>query len=302
MRAMNRRLPPLTALRAFEAAARHGSFKEAAAELSLTPTAISHQVRALEAHLGVKLFERQTRLVRLTAPGQHLGAALRESFDGMAEALTSIMPRRATVTLSTTPAFAAQWVLPRLDAFAAAHGDIDLRLHASNALADLHGGEVDLAIRYGRGRYAGLTTHFLMADRFVPVASPRLMLSKPADLLKHPLIHFEWHRPDRSHPSWQLWFKQAGLRFPTRRNLRFTEESHAIQAAVAGQGVALLSEVLVANEIARGLLHCPFGPALDSMSYHLVWADATPKGPAPANAAMETVKAWIARMALEHLA
>lgn len=289
---MKRSLPPLTALRAFEAAARHASFKQAALELSLTPTAISHQVRALEAHLGVKLFERQTRQVKLTETGQQLGSVLQDSFDRMADALASIRPRRTTVTLSTTPAFAAQWLLPRWDSFTAAHEGIDLRLHASNALSDLGGGEADLAIRYGRGRYAGLATQALMADRFIPVASPRLVLRKPADLAQHALIHFEWHRPDRSHPSWPRWFKQAGLRRPTSGGLSFTEESHAIQAALAGQGVALLSEVLVRDEIARGLLYCPFGPALDSMSYYLAWPEATAIRPE-----VEAVKAWVLTMA-----
>jgi LysR family glycine cleavage system transcriptional activator len=285
---MKRSLPPLAALRAFEAAARHASFKQAALELSLTPTAISHQVRALEAHLGVKLFERQTRQVKLTEAGQQLGLAMQDSFDRMADALASIRPRRATVTLSTTPAFAAQWLLPRWDSFTAQHQGIDLRLHASNALADLGSGEADLAIRYGRGRYAGLEAHTLMTDRFIPVASPRLVLRKPADLARHALIHFEWHRPDRSHPSWARWLKQVGLRLPTDGGLRFTEESHAIQAALAGQGVALLGEALVGDEIARGLLYSPFGPALDSMSYHLVWAQVSAIRPE-----VEAVKAWV---------
>lgn len=289
---MKRSLPPLSALRAFEVAARHGSFKQAAQELSLTPTAISHQVRALEAHLGVRLFDRQTRLVKLTEAGQQLGSALQDSFDRMAEALASIKPRRAAVTLSTTPAFAAQWLLPRWDSFAALHGAIDLRLHASNALADLGSGEADLAIRYGRGRYAELESLPLLADRFMPVASPRLALRKPADLAKHPLIHFEWHRPDRSHPSWPLWLKAAGLRLSSSGGLRFTEESHAIQAALAGQGVALLSEVLVRNEVKRGLLYSPFGPTLEGMTYHLVWNAATPLKPA-----VEAVKNWVSAMA-----
>lgn len=290
---MKRSLPPLSALRAFEAAARHSSFKQAAQELSLTPTAISHQVRALEAHLGLRLFDRQTRLVKLTEAGQQLGSALQDSFDRMAEAVASIKPRRAAVTLSTTPAFAAQWLLPRWDSFAALHGDIDLRLHASNALADLGSGEAHLAIRYGLGRYTGLESLPLLADRFMPVASPRLALRKPADLAKHPLIHFEWHRPDRSHPSWPLWLKAAGLRLPSSGGLRFTEESHAIQAALAGQGVALLSEVLVRDEVTRGLLYSPFGPALQGMTYHLVWSASTPLKPA-----VEAVKAWVSAMAL----
>lgn len=290
---MKRPLPPLTALRAFEAAARWGSFKQAASELALTPTAVSHQVRALEDRLGLRLFERRTRLVVLTEAGRKLGASLNDAFDRMAEAIDAVKPRRASVTIATTPAFAAQWLLPRWHALAGAHPHIDLRLHADNGLVDLHGGTADLAIRYGKGGpYAGLQTNVLLADRFMPVASPSLTLRSPKDLARHALIHFEWHRPDAGHPSWALWFAQAGVKPCGLQDLRFTDESHAIQSAVAGQGVALLSEVLVRDEVRRGLLRMPFGPVLEGMVYHLVWPAA------PVKPEVDEVARWIREEAL----
>lgn len=268
---MKRPLPPLTALRAFEAAARWCSFKEAANELALTPTAVSHQVKALEDRLGVSLFERRTRQVVLTEAGRRLGVGLRDAFDRMAEAVSAVQPRRANVTITTTPAFAGQWLLPRWRALADAHPHIDLRLHAGNALVDLQGGAADLAIRYGQGGpYAAMQASLLTADRFMPVASPGLALRSPKDLARHALIHFEWHRPEAGHPSWARWFAQAGVKPCGLQDLHFTDESHAIQSAVAGQGVALLSEVLVRDEVRRGLLHMPFGPVLDGMAYYLV--------------------------------
>jgi len=290
---MKRSLPPLTALRAFEAAARWGSFKQAANELALTPTAVSHQVRALEDRLGLRLFERRTRQVVLTEAGRRLGASLNDAFDRMADAIDAVKPRRASVTITTTPAFAAQWLLPRWHALAGAHPHIDLRLHAGNGLVDLHGGTADLAIRYGKGGpYAGLQTNLLLADRFMPVVSPSLTLRSPKDLARHALIHFEWHRPDAGHPSWELWFAQAGVKPGGLQDLRFTDESHAIQSAVAGQGVALLSEVLVRDEVRRGLLRMPFGPVLEGMVYHLVWPEA------PVKPEVDEVARWIREEAL----
>jgi LysR family glycine cleavage system transcriptional activator len=278
----------LTALRAFEAAARWSSFKHAADELALTPTAVSHQIRALEDRLGVRLFERRTRQVVLTEAGRRLGAGLHDAFDRMADAVDAVQPRRASVTITTTPAFAAQWLLPRWHALATAHPHIDLRLHAGNALVDLLGGAADLAIRYGRGGpYAGLQSTLLLADRFMPIASPSLRLRSARDLAKHALIHFEWLRADAGHPSWDTWFARAGVKPSGLQDLRFTDESHAIQSAVAGQGVALLSEVLVRSEVRRGLLHMPFGPILEGMAYCLV------RPARPSKPEVDEVARWI---------
>ncbi|RNF86410.1 LysR substrate-binding domain-containing protein [Montanilutibacter psychrotolerans] len=267
-----RQLPPLTALRAFEAAARHLSFKHAAAELSLTPTAISHQVRQLEDRLGVRLFVRGTRRVDLTEAGQSLYPALRDGFDGIARALQLVRPnaRPRALVLSTTVAFASRWLLPRLAGFAARQHGIALHLHTSDEVVDLAGGTAQLAIRYGHGRYPGMRSVPLLPSRFAPVCAPRLGVHGPDDLAKVPLIGFEWQRREADTPDWPLWFERAG-RSPVERQLQFSDEGHAIQAAIAGQGVALANLALVADELRAGLLCQPFGPQLDGLGFHLVW-------------------------------
>lgn len=271
-----RRLPPLAALRAFEAAARHLSFKRAAEELLVTPTAISHQIRLLEETLGLKLFERRNRRVAMTGAAQRLFPVLRDGFDSFAATLDELRraPRRAAVTVSATRAFTAQCLVPRAARFHAAHPAIDLRLHASDDPVDLRAGTVDLAIRYGAAPYAGLDARTLAADRFAPVAHPSLGLARPADLARHPLIHFEWRHRFPGQPDWPRWLSAAGLDTRTAEGpaLRFTDESHAIQAAVAGQGVALLSLLLVAPQLESGSLVQPFGPSLPGQAYHLLQA------------------------------
>ncbi|WP_437571711.1 transcriptional regulator GcvA [Sorangium sp. So ce542] len=268
-----RRLPPLTALRAFEAAARHLSFKRAARELGVTPTAISHQVRLLEETIGVRLFERHARQVVATREAQRLYPVLRDGFDAFARAIDELTARRARrgITLSATTAFTAKWLVPRVAAFREACPGLDLRLHASDEPVDLAAGEADAAIRYGRGPYPGLAAEALIADRFAPVCSPGLAVRRPEDLRRAPLLHFEWRRVERDTPTWRLWLERAGL--PGVRDdggTTFSDEAHAIQAAIAGQGVALLSLVLVADDLESGALVQPFGPALDGYRYHFV--------------------------------
>lgn len=267
-----RRLPPLSQLRAFEAAARLGSFKRAAQELSVTPAAISHQVKALEEQLGLALFERRTRQVVLTPPGRQLLPALSAGFDTMAEAVAALRAQRqaASVTLSTTRAFMAQWLLPRLAAFRARHPRIELYLHADEAPVDVAAGEADLAIRYGTGPYPGLEATRLLEDRYRGVCSPQLKIRARRQLPQCTLIHFEWQRPWPDAPDWARWHREAGVPSGTSRGLRFSEEVHAIQAAIAGQGVALLSDVLVQEELRRGVLRVPFGPALPGPGYWLL--------------------------------
>jgi LysR family transcriptional regulator, glycine cleavage system transcriptional activator len=271
-----RRLPPLGALRAFEAAARHMSFKRAAAELAVTPTAISHQLRLLEESLGVRLFERHPRRLLLTVQGQALYPVLRDGLDAFARAIATLAakPARRSLTVSATTAFAARWLVPRVASFSAANPDIDLRLHASDDPVDLGEGAIDVAIRYGRGDHPGLTAEPLLRDTFGVVCSPRLDVRSPADLRRHKLIHFEWRHPARHRPVWRRWLAEAGLPpSDTQAGLTFTDESHAIQAAIAGHGVALLSLVLIANELASGALVQPFGPRLAGQGYFLVYPD-----------------------------
>ncbi len=266
-----RKLPPLGALRAFEAAARHLSFKRAADELGVTPTAISHQLRQLEDILGQRLFARQIRKVTLTPAGEALYPVLRDGFESFAHAIERLRagPRRQRLTLSATPAFVAKWLLPRLSDWQARHPGIDLHLHASETPVDLGAGSADAAIRYGRGDWPDLHSELLLPSHFAPVASPRLKLRKPADLNNQTLLHFDWRLRRRDTPTWKRWAEQAGIALDVSGGLRFSDESHAIQAAIAGQGVALLGLPLVAAELASGALVQPFGPVLQGDSYHL---------------------------------
>ena len=276
-----RRLPPLGALRAFEAAARLASFKRAADELAVTPTAISHQIRLLEDQLGVRLFERRTRQVALTADAAQLYPVLREGFDAFAAAVAAIAARRVrrAITLSATVSFTAKWLVPRVAAFRAAYPDFDLRLHASDDPVDLHAGVADAAIRYGHGPYPGLVCLPLIDDVFAPVCSPRQGVHAPQDLRSQPLLHVEWRHPAARTPSWRGWCERAGLHgVEVDAGLRYTDDSHAIQAAIAGQGVALLSLALVADDLASGLLVQPFGPTLEGYRHNQVYADGGPPG------------------------
>jgi LysR family glycine cleavage system transcriptional activator len=268
-----RRLPPLSALRAFEAAARHGSFKAAASELAVTPTAISHQIRSLEAHIGLPVFDRQIRKVALTDAGAQLYPVLRNGFDAFETVFERLMPRtrRPQVKISATTAFTAKWLVPRVSGFQELHPDIDLQLHASDSTVDLTENGIDIAIRYGRGPYPGLAADLMFADNFGPVVNPRLGVMTQQDLSKTPLIHFQWRRIDPLNPTWENWFAESGLPWsPSHPQLRFSDESHAIQAAVAGQGIALLSLALLRDELSAGHLVQPFGPVIPGHSYHLV--------------------------------
>ena len=280
-----RRLPPLSALRAFEAAARQESFKLAAAELGVTPTAISHQIRQLEAELGMALFVRQTRKVALTPEGRALFVPLRASFDAMVEAVEGLRrrPTRRVATLSAIAAFTARLLVPRVANFLACDPGWDLRLHASDGLVDLHAGEADAAIRYGPGAYPGLTTVPLMSERFAPVCSAHLNIRRPEDLRAATLIHIDElpQAVQMSLPTWDVWAASAGMR-GLEASLSMNDESSAIQAVIAGQGVALLSLTLVAPELASGALIQPFGPVIEGLHYNLVYPTDRAEQPAVA--------------------
>lgn len=291
---MRLRLPSLSALRAFEAAARLGSFKHAAEELAVTPTAISHRIRVLEEDLERPLFVRKVRAVELTADGRILQAAVSSGFHTIAVAITQLrQPGRATVTLSTTPAFAAKWLVPKLGAFQSAHPDIDLHVHASNAPVDLKAGTVDLAIRYGEGHYPGLTATLLLEDRFAPVVSPTIAPMARRDVSQWSLIHFDWHRPPSVALGWDAWARAAGSQ-PSELpggGVRYSEESHAIQAAVAGQGIALVSLLLVEEELRLGLLQVAAEPTLPALSYHLLQSSHHPP-----SEPVSVVERWLKRV------
>lgn len=288
---MHRRSLPLSALRAFEAAARLGSFKAAAEELAVTPTAVSHQIRGLEQQLGAPLFSRQVRRVVLTEPGMQLYPVLRDGFDAFQASLERLAQarQRPQVVISATNAFTARWLLPRMADFRAQLPGIDLQLQASDDPVDLRSSAVDIAIRYGRGPYPGLAVEALFTDDFAPVANPRLGVRSTEDLARWPLIYFAWRRPRPENPTWERWFAEAGLREQAPAGtLRFSDEGHAIQAAIAGQGIALVSQALVAEELACGNLHQPFGPGIAGHTYHLAISDE--RAPSPST---QAAMAWL---------
>lgn len=278
---MARPLPPLNALRAFEAAARHLSFTRAAAELNVTPAAVGHQVKALEDLLGVRLFRRLTRALRLTEAGQAALPALVDGFDRLAEAADAMRAHgdSGVLTISVCPSFGAMWLVPRLERFRILHPEIEIRIDGTDRLVDLTRDEADVALRYGPGGYEGVRVDWLFNRVNTPVCSPALLegaypLRAPQDLRHHSLLHVEWKEAEA---SWRMWLLAAGLAdIDPTRGPRFTMEAMAVQAALDGHGVALVSNVLVADELAAGRLVSPFEPGLSkpmSFSHYLL----TPK-------------------------
>jgi LysR family glycine cleavage system transcriptional activator len=267
-----RRLPSLHALRAFEAAAAHMSFQRAAAELSLTPTAISHQVKALEQALGCALFVRLPRRLELTPAGQRLKQAVQEGLDAIQAGLAALSRDAAAraITLTTNTAFAARWLLPRMSALRAACPGAELRIVATEAVVDLARGEADIAVRYGDGRWPSLAVQRLKEEHYAPMCSPLLGLRRPRDLGKHKLVHFDWQANAKSPAVWERWYREAELRRPPVPTLSFSDETHAVLAVLGGQGVGLLSTTLLADELRSGTLVQPFGPTLATGAYHLV--------------------------------
>jgi LysR family glycine cleavage system transcriptional activator len=268
-----RELPPLNALRAFEAAARHLSFTTSASELHVTQAAVSHQVKALEEFLGCRLFERRTRALALTDEGRALLPVASGAFASILAATGRIQSGelRRHLTVSVVPSFAARWLVPRLRRFRRAHPDVELHLQPSTALADLQRAEADVAIRWGRGRYAGLSVQRLMGDELFPVCSPDLMrgpkrLRQASDLGRQILLH------DDSEDDWTEWLAAAGVADAKgSRGMFFTDASLMLQAAADGLGVALGRRVLVAADLRAGRLVRPFPVSIQAkLSYFLV--------------------------------
>jgi LysR family glycine cleavage system transcriptional activator len=294
-----RRLPPLNALRAFEAAARHLNFSRAADELSVTPGAVSQQILNLEDYVGVALFKRTSKGLLLTDPAQIALPALREAFDRLAEAasmLTAAVDGRR-LTVSMAPSFAAKWLVPRLGKFEAAHPLVDVWVSAGMELVDFASGEVDLAIRYGTGRYPGLEVTRLMQETVIPVASPELLaqhpLETPADLANHVLLHDGSPDADESCPDWTMWLAARGVKgVDGARGPRFNQSSLVIEAASGGRGVALAKRAIAQADLDAGRLVAPLqiATAVD-FAYYLVHPKA--KGRLP------QVKAFIAWLTAE---
>ena len=255
---------PLTALRTFESASRLLSFKAAAQELSVTPTAVSHQIRSLETWLGVPLFERLPRQVRLTACGERLFHSVHGALLDVAQSLDTLRPQRSTghLTVSTTPAFAALWLVPRLGRFYAAHPGINLRLDTQCEVVDLQqDASVDLVIRYSLDDYPNLYGLCLFDESFAVYGSPEQVVL--AQTQAPTLISVRWHNSKLYALGWQAWCEKAGERWlqdaPVLRE--YDEEHYALQAAIAGQGLVLASNILVSESLASGLL-APYRPRI----------------------------------------
>lgn len=262
-----RKLPPLAQVRAFEAAARHLSFKQAAAELSVTPTAISHQIRLLEEFCGCALFRRRPRPLRLTAEGAQLFPVTKRGLDEFDRALSSIRSgsRPVCLKITTTSSFASKWLLPRLGEWRQAHADVALDVVGTDALVDLDNGDADLSIRYMKAAPTGLVTRELFRDNFVAVCSPALLsngepLDSVSELRGRTLIHTHWSPSDPNAPVWPRWIAAAAATedevpdLSEMGHLTFSEELHAIDAAVSGEGVLIVSDILVEWETSQLLL------------------------------------------------
>ena len=280
---MSYRLPPLPALRAFEAAARHLSFKKAADELFVTPAAISQQIKALESYLGVLLFHRLPRALELSEQGQAMLPKLREGMDCLAAAVEMAQQRPAgLLTVHAPPSFALRWLVPRLSRFAALHPEVELRLadDAGNidglgrgpesVLTDPRDAGSAVAVRFGMGDYPGFSRDLLLAPEYVLVCSPGLLsrsapFATAADLAQQVLIHDESIPDEAVRPSWDEWFRLAGVHgVDTSRGPRFSSAVLVLEAALGGQGVALSLWPLVEADVRAGRLLMPFPTVLPS--------------------------------------
>ena len=285
-----RQLPPLNALRAFEAAARHASFTKAAEELGVTQAAVSHQVKTLENALGVKLFRRLTRALALTDAGTALAPELGEAFVRIGRALDRARTReaRGTLRLSLLYTFALAFLVPRLGRFARTHPGIDLKLETSSRIVDFDREQVDAAIRYGPGPYPDLHADFLFDDELTPLCSPALArkIRKPADVLGFMLLddHNFWD-------DWGIWLAAAGLDpgAPRQRAAVFDSTRLAVEAAMEGLGLALGAPFLFENEIKSGRLVAPLKTvAAAGKSYWLVCAKRDAERPS-----LVAFRAWL---------
>ena len=294
---MRPRLPALNNLKAFEAAARHESFTRAAEELCVTQGAVSQQVKALEEGLGIKLFNRERQRLIITEAGRDYLMVVRDALDRIAIGTERLLQRQnaGVLTVSTSPDFAAKWLVHRLGHFAEAHSGIDLRVSATLHHVDFAREEVDLAVRHGEGNWLGLDAVQLSAEQLFAVCSPKLLtgrqrLSKPADILKFPLIHLD------SLADWTRWLRavdvdDAGAAHGTVLN----RASMVIDAAINGQGVALARTTLAAWDLINGRLVRPFPASIPlSKTYWIICPKATSNVPK-----IVTFRSWLLAEATE---
>lgn len=260
-------IPNTRALKTLVAAGRHLNFTRAAEEVNLTPAAVSHQIKELEDQLGLTLFNRNNRTVRLTEAGAMMVAAAQESLDLLARTVARArkLDRAASVLRLTMEAtFAARWMMPRLVSFRKSHPDIELRLDITERLRDFDVDDVDAGIRFGAGRYPGVYAEPLFDNIVVPVCSPAMMtgdrpLRQPRDLFDVALCHVVWSMPGGTWPRWKVWMAAAGIDdFDDSRCISFTDSTHSVQAALDGHAVALADHSMVADDIQAGRLVRPF--------------------------------------------
>jgi LysR family transcriptional regulator, glycine cleavage system transcriptional activator len=263
-------LPPFTGLRAFEAAARYLSFSQAAEELNVTQSAVSHQIKSLEEFLGVRLFERIHNSLKLSNEGRAYLPYIRDAIEMISNATSQIRSSHdsKTLTISMLPSFATRWLIPRLPGFQTSYPHIDVRLSTSIVVVDFNKTDVDVAIRYGSGDWKGLYCKELMGEDVIPVCSPSLlqgkqMLKEPAELTQYPLLH------NLSHPGeWQMWLTATGLeKIDPQRGHGFESSDLALHAAVEGMGIALGRRPLVDEALESGELIAPL-PMEISSEYH----------------------------------
>jgi LysR family glycine cleavage system transcriptional activator len=278
------KLPPLIELRAFDAAARHLSFKKAATELGVTPTAISHQIRLLERYCGRALFRRRPRPLSLTDAGARLFPVIRDGLEAFAAAIAAVRREgdKQPLRVTTTNAFASRWLVPRLPRWRKAHPAAPLEVIGTDRVIDLHAGDADVAIRYARSVPTDVVAEEFLSDIFWPVCDPQLrssgLLKRVADLRRHVLVHCYWSPSDLEAPTWQRWLAVARVKWrdvpelKEMEHLSFREELHAIEAVIAGQGIGIFSNVLVAPELAAGTLVKAFNLSLPGYGFFLVRA------------------------------
>jgi LysR family glycine cleavage system transcriptional activator len=296
-----RTLPPLSELRAFDAAARHLSFKKAADELGLTPTAISHQIKLLEHYCGQPLFRRRPRPLILTGTGNTLFAVIRSGLDSFSNAFQSLREAadNRPLKVSTTNAVACRWLVPRLREWSNAYPSSALEVIGTDDVMDLAAGEADVAIRYASRLPTGLIVHELFRDRFFPVCSPDLLrdcrpLRRASDLLRFQFIHCLWPSWNLEAPTWRRWSlmaRRSDPEFPEVGEtgaMNFREELHAIEAVLAGQGISILSDVVVARELAAGQLVKALDLSIPGLGFYLVHVPGHPR-----QAVIEAFLSWM---------
>ncbi|MGE0828662.1 MAG: transcriptional regulator GcvA [Hyphomonadaceae bacterium] len=298
---MARRLPPLNALRAFEAVARHLSISGAAEELGVTPGAVSQSVKALEDYLGRPLMSRTPRGLVLSDAAQAALPALREGFDRLEEGAQRLTgpDRGGRLTVSVAPSFAAKWLAPRLPDFNVAYPDIDVQIHATMGLTNFEAEGVDLAIRYGGGKWPGQESKLLFREEVTPVCSSRIAsdIKTPADLAKFTLIHDDSSLNDESCPDWAMWLKAAGVTdMEATRGPRFNQSNLAIEAAASGRGIVLAKRALAQADLDSGRLVAPFAMATPiEFAYYMVH----PPGRARSRAARRFIE-WVTAQAADY--